>query len=638
MNQITASDGTNIQAGIKTAQSLLDAETAENEIIVLLSDGEPTYSYRVNQATGITYSWKGGFTITDEAEITGVDYEDRVGNGRDYTLSSSNRETYSINNIYSSFPYNHGNTTIYEAGLAKNKGSEVYTIAYQANDTAKEVMKEVATSSNHAYESGNASAAFSAITSEIQNTIYSSQPKVIDEMGSGLAVSNDLSQYSYKFTIIENDPDYPITIKKDGKVVFNNYTINPQNQTIEWMLEDESETFSNGVYTMTYYVQLDSSELGVGTYDSLYTNNDAELTYIDSEGRNQSVKFPSPSLKLEIKGLTVTYTDGVDDIEVFEDQVYENIKSDSLTPMFKGTPEREGYTFIGWSPEVASNVTEDVVYEAQWKANEYTIRYTDGVENEEIFEDQIYEEIEYGTATPTFEGTLEREGYTFAGWSPEVASNVTGDVVYEAQWKANEYTIRYTDGVENEEIFEDQIYEEMEYGTATPTFEGTLEREGYTFVGWSPEVASNVTGDVVYEAQWKANEYTVRYTDGVENEEIFEDQIYEEMEYGTATPTFEGTLEREGYTFAGWSPEVASVVTGDVVYEAQWIKNDEIIEKPSVLPPTEDNDDKKTTGIDVKENASKAVDTGDNTNVGLLMIILFVSVFGITKYTWKKRF
>ncbi|MDQ0363306.1 uncharacterized protein YegL [Breznakia pachnodae] len=31
INQITASDGTNIQAGIKTAQSLLDAETAENE-------------------------------------------------------------------------------------------------------------------------------------------------------------------------------------------------------------------------------------------------------------------------------------------------------------------------------------------------------------------------------------------------------------------------------------------------------------------------------------------------------------------------------------------------------------------------------------------------------------------------------
>ena len=64
---------------------------------------------------------------------------------------------------------------------------------------------------------------------------------------------------------------------------------------------------------------------------------------------------------------TVTYTDGVDGEEVFADQVYSDLRKDSTTPAFNGTPTRTGYTFAGWEPEVAATVTQTVTYVAKWE-------------------------------------------------------------------------------------------------------------------------------------------------------------------------------------------------------------------------------------------------------------------------------
>lgn len=63
---------------------------------------------------------------------------------------------------------------------------------------------------------------------------------------------------------------------------------------------------------------------------------------------------------------TVTYTDGVDGEEVFADQVY-TVKDGDKTPAFVGTPEREGYVFLGWEPEVAETVTANATYTAKWE-------------------------------------------------------------------------------------------------------------------------------------------------------------------------------------------------------------------------------------------------------------------------------
>ena len=305
---------------------------------------------------------------------------------------------------------------------------------------------------------------------------------------------------------------------------------------------------------------------------------------------------------------TVTYKDGTNGT-VFADDVHSNLNANAATPAFVGgTPTRPGYVFTGWNPAVAATVTGNATYTAVWEKDangngkpdkdeeKYTVTYTDGVENEEIFADETYSDLLSGTATPAFNGTPTRKGYVFTGWNPAVAATVTGNATYAAVWEEDangngtpdkeeeKYTVSYTDGVENEEIFADQVYGNLLSGTATPAFNGTPTRTGYVFGGWNPAVAATVTGNATYTAVWEEDangngtpdkdeeKYTVSYTDGVENEEIFADQVYGNLLSGTATPAFNGTPTRAGYKFLGWEPTVAETVTESATYVAQWEK------------------------------------------------------------------
>ena len=267
---------------------------------------------------------------------------------------------------------------------------------------------------------------------------------------------------------------------------------------------------------------------------------------------------------------TVSYTDGVENEEIFADQVYGNLLSGTATPAFEGTPARAGYKFLGWEPTVAETVTENATYVAQWEKL-YTVTYTDGVGGK-AFEDDVHSDLEKDTKTPAYkDGIPTRKGFKFLGWEPEVADTVTEDVTYTAKW-GELYTVTYTDGAKGK-AFEEQVYEDILSGTKTPKFDGTPTRKGYKFVGWEPEVAETVTENVTYTAKWEEL-YTVTYTDGVKGK-AFKDQVYKDLESGTDTPKFDGKPTRKGYTFTGWSPKVTDTVTKDVTYVAQWksVKN-----------------------------------------------------------------
>ena len=109
-------------------------------------------------------------------------------------------------------------------------------------------------------------------------------------------------------------------------------------------------------------------------------------------------------------GYSVTYTDGVDSAEIFEDQSTV-VPENAGTPAFNGTPAREGYVFSGWAPVIADRVTENATYAATWKIDangngkadedeeKYTVTYTDGVDGEEVFADQAYGNLLSGTDT-----------------------------------------------------------------------------------------------------------------------------------------------------------------------------------------------------------------------------------------------
>ena len=420
------------------------------------------------------------------------------------------------------------------------------------------------------------------------------------------------------------------------------YNINDPNHILEGIEGSEgSSTLSGWPGTYKCYqtvVTTDGVTNGTATFDIDLIYQFSRLN--SSIGWTYASNWGGRTLHFTIKqtvAYTVTYTDGVEDEEVFADEVHENLSSGVATPAFSGgTPTRTGYVFKGWNPEVAATVTGNATYVATWgedknnngiddnEETKYTVTYTDGVDGEEVFADQVYGNLLPGVDTPAFKGTPTREGYVFKGWNPAVAATVTGNATYVARWgedknnngiaddEETKYTVRYTDGVDGKEVFADQVYGNLLSGVATPAFEGTPTREGYVFKGWNPEVATTVIGNVTYVATWgedknnngiddnEETKYTVTYKDGVDGEEVFADQVYGNLLSGVATPAFEGTPTRTGYVFKGWNPAVAATVTGNAIYVARW------------------GEDKNNNGIADDEETKYTVRYTDGVNDGVI--------------------
>lgn len=114
------------------------------------------------------------------------------------------------------------------------------------------------------------------------------------------------------------------------------------------------------------------------------------------------------------------------------------------------TPDDPKTVPLFWNKEVQKWAVNDdqiglngVVFNAVCEAvpDTFTVTYTDGVEDEVIFENDVHTGLNAGTPTPAFVGgTPTRTGYTFAGWQPEVTETVTQTVIYVAMWTPVEPT------------------------------------------------------------------------------------------------------------------------------------------------------------------------------------------------------
>lgn len=255
-------------------------------------------------------------------------------------------------------------------------------------------------------------------------------------------------------------------------------------------------------------------------------------------------------------------------------------------------PTLKGHTFAFWylgddeenatAYDFDTPVTGDITLTAKWNINKYTVTFNSygGTPVPPA------QEVEYGLTATEPATAPTKTGYTFDGWylgdeKYDFSDAVEQNITLYANWEKNIYTVTYTDGVDGEEVFADQTYR-VPFEDTTPAFKGTKTRAGYVFAGWKPEVAEKVTENATYAAQWKEDKnhngipdenddkYTVTYTDGVNNEEVFADQVYGDLLSGTATPAFKGNPTRDGYVFDGWKPAFSDTVTGNVTYVAQW--------------------------------------------------------------------
>lgn len=228
-------------------------------------------------------------------------------------------------------------------------------------------------------------------------------------------------------------------------------------------------------------------------------------------------------------------------------------------------PSRNGYKLTGWSTNfvelyASSSKEEYRALAAQYDAAMDALqqKYQDGEIDSEAYQNQMKQlDDEYGAKFPVTFPDNQLAEITYDTGNTEITLH--------AQWTADDtdstdpipdptYTVTYTDGVDGEEVFADQTTANLASGTATPVFNGTPTRSGYTFTGWSPAIAATVTANVTYTAQWSRNSSggggTIYYTLSYESNGGTK---YADERYSSGiTVKLDKVPSRTGYAFTGW--------------------------------------------------------------------------------------
>ena len=213
---------------------------------------------------------------------------------------------------------------------------------------------------------------------------------------------------------------------------------------------------------------------------------------------------------------------------------------ESITP--ETDPEKEGYSFSGWSEIPETMPEHDVTINGTFTALSYKLIYfVDGIEY------RTYD-VAFGTVI-TPEVAPEKEGYSFSGWSEIPETMPAHDVTVTGTFAINTYMLNY--------IVDNEVYKsyELDYG-ATITPEANPEKEGHIFSGWSEIPETMPAHDVTVTGSFTINHYQVTYiVDG----DIFKTEF---VDYASViTPP--SVPEREGYTFA-WNDYPETMPAHDV--------------------------------------------------------------------------
>lgn len=303
-----ANGGTNQQAGIHVAQQLLTsaASTGKQKNIVILSDGEATYSHPFivprNGSAPTTpapdYTKKigsGGDFEIGYSGFLGLGWHDQ-GNAGYYSGSSYNDKgsyTYNADGTFtfkSNVNTNNGVATIWEANQAKTAGTTIFSVALQAGTNGENTLKSCATDPAKGYyaigQDDNVeeklTAAFTTIAGSI--AIAAKNGKVTDPMSD--YVSLDFTDNP----VVTSDE----AVYKNGQadVYLSQGTVTRNDQTLSWDVGNINE---GTPAVMKYRVTLRGD---VGKGQTYPTNKTTTFTYTDYQDESATKDFPIPQVTL----------------------------------------------------------------------------------------------------------------------------------------------------------------------------------------------------------------------------------------------------------------------------------------------------------------------------------------------------
>lgn len=301
-----ANGGTNQQAGLHVAQQLLNTSTAGLKNIVILSDGEATYSYRISGTVscteevlvkeGVLSSYYDRYATSNvdwaTADIS-CNYDSMDGDGIDGYFKSSGLTIQNTTQYYADKYITHGVATIWEANQAKAAGTTIYSVALQAGPNGENTLKACATDATKDYYAiastddveEKLTTAFTSIAGSI--AIAARNGVVNDPMGEHVKL-----KFSGEAPVITTALDVYTDGNADVYISQGTATYNAETRAISWTVGNVSEV-DNPI--MKYKVGI-LDDYNPSTGEVLDTNKRTTFSYINYLGEATVDDFPIPQV------------------------------------------------------------------------------------------------------------------------------------------------------------------------------------------------------------------------------------------------------------------------------------------------------------------------------------------------------
>lgn len=310
-----ANGGTNQQAGIHKAQELLNTSSAGLKNIVILSDGEATYSHPF--AAAATYANCEAWTSLGcprGGKITNIgafdpDYSSVIGKGNSFTMEYNANVTvtcpehgksttvncvYNLDGTYTTTSgTDNGVATIWEANQAKAAGTTIYSVALQAGTNGENTLKACATDATKDYYAiasadnveEKLTTAFTSIAGSI--AIAASNGVVNDPMGEHVQLS-----FSGSAPVITTDKAVYDAGNADIYISQGSAVYDAATRSISWTVGSVREG-DNPI--MKYKVEIREG-YSPATGELLATNGKTTFNYKNYLGEDADGEFPIPKV------------------------------------------------------------------------------------------------------------------------------------------------------------------------------------------------------------------------------------------------------------------------------------------------------------------------------------------------------
>lgn len=236
------------------------------------------------------------------------------------------------------------------------------------------------------------------------------------------------------------------------------------------------------------------------------------------------------------------------------------------------TPEKEGYTFIGWSPDIPDTMPEEnLEVTTQWEIINYDITFD---ANEGTFahgSDEVIVSVSYGDEITS--ETPERDGYIFAGWSEENDGSAVGNLGTACEEKTFYAVWLPADGIQ----YKVETYTmgtDGEYTLATTVHAGTTDEtvtaqysmdEGFVLNEEKSILSGTVAADGSLVLKVYIDREKYKFSTVVDGVTASNDYYYGEKIKTPETPS------KQGYAFTGWSAQIPDTMpAADVTITANF--------------------------------------------------------------------